>query len=273
MDLDGTLLNDNKTISKENLDTIHNLIERGYEVVIATGRNYLSARTLTKEIEDNLIYISNNGNIIIDSKDDRTILNTFLNFDDYKRVLIEGNSRKLQPIVYVDYYSQGYDLILEKNSEHGEYFDGVNKDMARYIEVENILDYEADRILAVVYSGKKKLLNEFFNHINKEYPNIYSSHVMENVVMSEALLEIMNPLGTKWNALNQYALKRNIKPKEIITIGDDNNDIDMIKNAGIGIAMSNGSELVKTNADIITKRDNNNSGLSYELNRILNIGV
>ena len=273
MDLDGTLLNDNKTVSKENLDTIHNLIEMGYEVVIATGRNYLSARTLTREIEDNLIYISNNGNIIIDSKDDRTILNTFLNFDDYKKVLIEGNSRKLQPIVYVDYYAQGYDLILERNSGHGEYFDGVNKDMARYIEVDNILEYDIDRILAVVYSGERQLLNEFYNHINKEYPNIYSSHVMENVIMAEALLEIMNPLGTKWNALKQYALDRNIKPSEIITIGDDNNDIDMIKNAGIGIAMSNGSELVKTYADVITERDNNNSGLAYELNRILNIEV
>lgn len=271
MDLDGTLLTDDKKITRENLDTIHNLIERGYEIVIATGRNYFSARDLTKEINDNLIYVSNNGNIIRDSKDDKIILNRFLDFHDYKKVLIEGDSRKLNPIVYIDYFEKGYDVIFEKNSGHGEYFNSINKSINRHIEVDNILDYKIDRILAVVYPGKRETLNEFHSYINKEYPKRYNSHVMENTVMSESLLEIMNPFGTKWNSLKEYALKKNIKPSEIITIGDDNNDIDMIQNAGLGISMINGSSILKKNADIITKKDNNNSGLSYELNRILNI--
>jgi Cof subfamily protein (haloacid dehalogenase superfamily) len=271
MDLDGTLLTDDKKITRENLDTIHNLIKKGYEVVIATGRNYFSARQLTKEINDNLIYVSNNGNIIRDSKDDKIILNRFLDFDDYKKMLIEGDSRGLNPIVYVDYFERGYDVIFQRDSEHGEYFNSVTRNMNRYIEVDNILDYKIDRILALVYPGQKDILKEFYSYINREYPKLYNSHVMENVVMSEALLEIMNPFGTKWNSLKEYALKRNIRPEEIITIGDDNNDIDMIQNAGLGISMINGSSLVKENADIITKKDNNNSGLSYELNRILNI--
>lgn len=269
MDLDGTLLNDNKTISKENLDTIHNLIQKGYEVVIATGRNYFSAKELTKEIMDNLIYISNNGNIIMDSKDDKAILNSFLNVHDYKRILIEGELRGLHPIVYIDYYAEGYDIIFQKDGITGHYFNSLNKGVPRYIQVDNILDYEIDRVLAVVYPGKKEVLKEFYGHINMKYPNIYSSHVMENVIMSEAILEVMNPLGTKWNALKEYALKRNVNPEEIVVIGDDNNDVDMIKNAGLGIAMINGSKMVKKHADIITERDNNNSGLSYELNRIL----
>jgi Cof subfamily protein (haloacid dehalogenase superfamily) len=271
MDLDGTLLTDDKRISSENLDTIHNLIATGYEVVIATGRNYFSARELTKNIDDNLVYISNNGNVIRDSKDDKVILNNFLDFNDYKKVLIEGNLRRLKPIVYIDYFEKGYDLIFEKNSGYGEYFNSITKNMSRYIEVDNILDYEIDRILAVVYPGKIETLNEFYLYIKREYPNLYSSHIMENVVMSEGLLEVMPPFGTKWHSLKEYALMNNIDSKEIITIGDDNNDIDMIKNAGLGIAMSNGSKILKSHADIITKRDNNNSGLSYELNRILNI--
>lgn len=272
MDLDGTLLNDEKTISKENLDTIHNLIQKGYELVVATGRNYFSARELTKDIMDDLIYISNNGNIIIDSKDDKTLYNTFLDFNDYKKILIEGDLRKLNPIVYVDYFSRGYDLIFQKDSLHGDYFNSLNKNKARYIEVDSILDYKIDRILALVYPGRKEALNEFYNHINTKYPTIYSSHVMENIVMSEALLEIMNPLGTKWNSLKEYARGKDIRPEEIIAIGDDNNDIDMIKNAGLGIGMINGSQILKSHADIITKKDNNNSGLAYELNRILNLG-
>lgn len=271
MDLDGTLLADDKTISKENLDTIHSLILKGYEIVIATGRNYFSAKELTKEIKDNLIYLANNGNIIRDSKDDNVLLNTFLNSKDYKKVLEEGDLRKLQPIVYIDYFSRGYDLIFQKDSGHGEYFNSITRNVNRYFEVDNILDYDIDRVLAIVYPGKSNVLNDFYKYLNKKYPDNYSSHIMENITMSEALLEIMNPQGTKWNSLKEYARRRGIETEEIITIGDDNNDIGMIDNAGLGIAMSNGSEMIKRHADIITKRDNNNSGLSYELKRILNI--
>lgn len=271
IDLDGTLLTDAKTISKENLDTIHKLILKGYEIVIATGRNYFSARELTKDIEDDLIYLANNGNIIRDSKDDRVLFNTFLNPKDYKTVLKEGNLRKLQPIVYVDYFSRGYDLIFQRDSGHGEYFNTTTRNVNRFHAVDDLLNYDIDRVLAIVYPGKSKALNEFYSYLNKEYPNVYSSHIMENVTMSEALLEIMNPRGTKWNSLKEYARRRGIDTEEIITIGDDNNDIDMIDNAGLGIAMLNGSDMIKRHADIISKRDNNNSGVSYELERILNI--
>lgn len=99
----------------------------------------------------------------------------------------------------------------------------------------------------------------------------YNSHVMENIQVTEALLEIMNPLGCKWLSLQEYAKQKGIKDSEIIAIGDDNNDIQMIKNAGCGIAMKNASEQVKKVADIITEKDNNESGLAFELRRVLKI--
>ena len=95
--------------------------------------------------------------------------------------------------------------------------------------------------------------------------------MMENLQLVEAMVEIMNPLGSKWITLKEYANTLNIKPEEIIAIGDDNNDIEMIMNSGLGIAMKNGSERVKSVAKIITKNDNNNSGVAFELKRVLNI--
>ena len=81
----------------------------------------------------------------------------------------------------------------------------------------------------------------------------------------------MNPLGCKWLSLSEYAKEKDIAKEEIITIGDDNNDAEMIKNAGCGIAMKNASEGVKQVADIITEKDNNESGLSFELRKILDL--
>ncbi len=271
IDLDGTLLTDNKDITKENLKTIHHLIDRGYEVVIATGRNYYSARYLTKEIKDPLTYIANNGNIVRNSIDDKVLLSMYVEPDNCKIILQEGQSRGLHPIIHVDYYEEGYDIILDEDGVSKYYQNRHPKNIVRHKKVESYFTNRLDRVLAMVYPGDRDLLLDFHNTINKKYPNRFNSHVMENVIMAEALLEIMNPMGTKWNTLEKYSKSKGIKPSEIIAIGDDNNDIEMIKNAGLGIAMKNGSKLVKNNAKIITEKNNNESGVAFELKRVLNI--
>ncbi|MDF2949277.1 MAG: hydrolase-like protein superfamily type 3 [Sedimentibacter sp.] len=81
----------------------------------------------------------------------------------------------------------------------------------------------------------------------------------------------MHPNGSKWSSLKKYAEQRNIKEQEIIAIGDDNNDLEMLKNAGMGIAMVNGTEEVKKAAKKVSKFDNNDSGVYHELSEIFKI--
>lgn len=271
LDLDGTLLNNDNKISKEDLDTIHHLIDLGYEVVIATGRGYYSARILTGNINKHLIYICNNGNIVIDALEDKIISTKFLKPSDSKLIIEEGIARNLAPIIYVDYFHQNYDIILDKNNYYiDKYIKGSNL-KSRVKVVEGKLDENLDRILALVYPGRLDVLKDFNYSINKLYPNKYNSHVIENVTISEGFLEVMNPLGTKWNTLIEYASSIGIKAEEIIAFGDDNNDIEMIMNAGLGIAMKNGGKLVKEVANQISEKDNNNSGISFELKKLFKI--
>ena len=269
LDLDGTLLTDNKEITKENLDAIYQLIDKGYEVVIATGRNYYSARTITNNIKKHLIYICNNGNIVRDAIDDRVIASSYLNPKDSKIILQEGSYRDLLPIIHVDYFEDGYDIIV------GDYVDNEmrkprsqNYFSRAKIIYDNVED-NLDRVLSIVYPGELKILNDFHLAINELYPDRYNSHVMEHATQAEALLEIMNPEGTKWNTLIKYANSLGIKAEEIIAIGDNNNDIEMIINAGLGIAMKNGSRLAKEVADTISEKDNNESGVAFVLKKII----
>ena len=265
IDLDGTLLDDKKRISKDNLNTIYKLIDKGYEVVIATGRRYWSAKQLIKDIDNPLIVLANNGNIVRDTKNDEIIIKKYLNLDDFKILIQEGRKRGLYPIIHIDNYDDGYDIIVEMDKDHKGYNNYLSKDEKRYRKVEDFLEIYEDKILAVIYVGSKEDMENFHFHINEKYPNKYNSHVMENIQISEALLEIMNPLGCKWLSLLEYAKVKGISRSEIIAIGDDNNDIQMIKNVGLGIAMKNASEHVKSTADIITEKDNNESGVAFEL--------
>ena len=270
IDLDGTLLNDDKKIPLENINMIQELIEKDYEVVIATGRRYWSAKDLTKVINRDMIILANNGNVVRNSANDMVLNAKYMKSGDFRNIMEEGKERKLYPIVHVDAYEKGYDIIVELENENENYFNFL-KDEKRIKQVSNYLEMMDYNILAVVYAGYKSELNSFHKDIKNKYPNIYNTHVMENITVAEALLEIMNPFGTKWHSLSEYANSKGIKSEEIITIGDDNNDIGMIQNAGLGIGMKNASSSVKSVADIITKKDNNESGVAFELKRVLNM--
>lgn len=268
MDLDGTLLDDDKKVPKENLEVLEQLISKGYEVVIATGRRYWSAKQLLKDVRKPLVILANNGNIVRSTADDGIIIKKYLDIKDFKTLIKEGKKRGLQPVVHVDGFEEGIDLIIELDKGNNNY---ISKGEKRYREVESYLEMDEDRILAVVYAGNREELVNFHLDISKRYPNRYSSHVMENIVIAEALLEVMNPLGNKWLSLSEYAKEKGVAEEEIIAIGDDNNDIQMIKNAGCGIAMKNAIKGAKKVADIITEKDNNQAGVAFELRKILKL--
>lgn len=271
IDLDGTLLDDKKKISEDNLNLVNQLIDKGYEVVIATGRRYWSAKELTKDINRPMVVLANNGNVVRHTKNDEIIIKKYLDLEDFKTVIEEGRKRGLHPIIHVDNYEEGIDLIIEMDKGHESYYNYISGFEERYKQVENYLEITEDKILAVVYAGTKKDMDSFHFDINERYPNRYNSHVMGNIQMAEAMLEIMNPLGCKWLSLSEYAKEKGIEQAEIVAIGDDTNDAEMIRNAGCGIAMKNASEQVKDVADIITEKNNNESGVAIELRKLLKL--
>ena len=269
IDLDGTLLNRNKEITKENRDFLEKIIDLGYEIVIATGRRYFSAKMLIKSIERHMIILANNGNNVRKSENDEVVFTKYLDRYDYKNVIEEARKRALHPIIHVDYFLEGYDMIIEENSSH--VLNHLYNDDKRIKVIPSSLIYDIDRVLAIVFADKAIILDSFHKEINTKYPNKFSTHVLGNIDIAEAMFEVMNPLGSKWISLLEYANTIGVKSDEIISIGDDNNDLEMILNAGLGIAMKNATPLVKEAANVISERDNNNSGVAFELSRILGI--
>ena len=271
LDLDGTLLTDNKEITEDNLELIHYLIEKGYEIVIATGRSYYSARVLTNNINEHLIYICNNGNIVRDAIDNRVLSSNFLSSQDAKIILGEGIARELYPFVHVDFFDDGYDVLLGKDHHPKESLTRATNNLLRIKIIEDKLEENLNRVLAMVYPAELNRIKDLYYAIGELYPEMFYSYIMENASQAEGLLEVMNPSGNKWNSIVQYAKSLGIEASEIIAMGDNNNDIEMIMNAGLGITMKNGSKLAKEVADLVSQKDNNESGVDFELKKILGI--
>ncbi|QIB25956.1 HAD family hydrolase [Caloranaerobacter azorensis] len=271
IDLDGTLLTDDKRILKENKEVLAILAQKGLEIIIATGRRYWSAKNFAKELGIELTILANNGNIVRRISDDKVLIANYLDREDFNRVVKKGREIGLYPILHVDHYEEGYDLLIEEDEEGIKYSNYVKKNVIRHKKIKNILDYEESKILVICYENSYETLREFEEKIHKEYPQKFNTHILMNGLDVEPMLEIMSLKGSKWLSLKNYAKDRGIDESQIIAIGDDNNDVEMVEKAGLGIAMKNGTDKIKNAADIITKKTNNEAGVSQILREIFRI--
>lgn len=270
IDLDGTLLDDKKRISEADIKYLRYLNENAYRVVIATGRRHFSALTYAQNLWEDIDIISSNGNVIRKGKSGEKIHGQYMDLSDYRKVIRLSLENNMNPIVHIDNYHGSYDILINRSKEdqvYHDYFIGESR-----IKTVEDLSLEDIKVLSIVFLGERHKLANFENLVKESSGSAYSTHMIENIIIAEGMLEIMNPLGNKWNGLLEYAKINGINIDEIISIGDDNNDIEMIENSSLGIAMINARPDVKSVADLISERDNNNSGVSHVLRRILENG-
>ncbi|WP_313340841.1 HAD family hydrolase [Sedimentibacter sp.] len=267
-DLDGTLLDDEKQINDKNIYILNELHKKGIEIVIATGRNYYMAKKLIEPINKlNPVILSNNGSVVRQSHNDKVLNYNYLEPLFFEKIYNEGLKRNLNPFIHVDEYDNGYDIIYEKEEFETEYSGYIKKDYnrARLIKFDPV---STNKILSVCYFDEYNKLSDFgIEMTNQKYYNTIFNRNLGNY----ALLEFLHLEGCKWYSLRKYAEQRNMRPEDIIALGDDNNDIEMLKNVGMGIAMVNGTEEIKKAAKRISKFDNNNSGVYHELKELFKL--
>lgn len=271
IDLDGTMLNDEKIISNYTKEILHKINNIGVEIVIATGRRYWAAKNFVKGLDMNLTILANNGNIVREISDDSVLIKKYMDIEDFLNLLKEGRKNNLSPILHVDDYEKGIDMIIELERDDERYFSYMSKVQSRYKKIKKLESYKDGKILAVVYFGEVEDMENFRRYINSNYPSKYNSHIITKLSIPGSLLELMNPLGSKWTSLKEYAHNKGIKADQIIAIGDDNNDIEMIEKSGYGIAMLNSTINVKNVADEVTEKNNNEDGVAHVLRRIFKL--
>lgn len=269
-DLDGTLLNDEKKISDRDIEMLNKLNNNGVEIVVATGRNYFMAKNLTEQIKNlNPVILANNGAVARRSNTDEKMESNYLNSDVFNEIYNCGLKYNLHPVLHVDEYENGYDMIYENEDLEKIYLGYIRKDDVRSKQIK-FYPRKIKNILSVCYLEEFDKLSEFGREMNKLNRGQFNSICNRNI-SKRALLEFLHIDGCKWRALKKYADSLNIKSNEIISFGDDNNDLELIMNSGMGISMINGTDKCKKAAKKISEFDNNNSGVSSELLKIFNI--
>lgn len=274
IDLDGTLLNSYGEITSKNKEAIKYAIDKGAEIVLASGRDPKTMQKMSIELGIKNFLIAGNGACVYDIQKEQNIYENFIEKEKALKII---KICKENSIFFNIYTSRG--VITESLNYNVKVFNNENNykpnDKRTNIEiVNNIYTYVEEnelKILKIIICDESKII---FNNIIEKLKNIKAVEVLDVEHMSKKVIktgteeyqieyfytEVTNKNANKWTAIQYLANNLGIQNEEIICIGDNINDLEMVKKAGLGIAMKN-SALEKQNiADFITD-DNNSSGV------------
>lgn len=257
IDLDGTLLDKDKNVSQKNLEAIKKCAEKGIYVVIATGRPYLGAKSLIKKLGlFNSFIILYNGGKVIDIKNNKTIYTNTINGSDIKEIY----QLSIKNNLYYHAFKENEDLITQLFNPYTALEVRINHIPFKNELIKNIND--DDKFLKGMIVGDEASLDLLEPKVPSSFKEKYSI-----VRSAKVFLEFLNKSVDKGNALNFLKDYLNLKDDETMAIGDAGNDLGMIKEAHIGVAMKNSMKNVLDVADYITENDNNNSGVAEAINK------
>ncbi len=260
LDIDGTLVNDQKIITPNTLNALIKAQQQGVKVVISSGRmpygvkNYASQLQLAKF---GGCLICFNGGLVIDAKGE-IICKTYLNKKYLHLVYNELTDFNVTTVVH-----QQNCLVSDTKINEFTHIapSTVNAPLKNVENFLTFVDWDIHKILLV---GEKSELEQIQNIMIKKYAtelDVYFS--------APWFLEIMPKGVDKGTALENLCKSYNIKPDEVIACGDNFNDQSMIDFAGLSVIMQNGRGEMKQIADYVTLNDNNNDGIAEVVGKFI----
>jgi Cof subfamily protein (haloacid dehalogenase superfamily) len=265
-DMDGTLLNDDKKLSDKNIKTIKKLQDFGIKFALATGRHDSMIKSYLKHLDLHVPVISCNGAIVREPFSDQIFLSEALPEVQSLAVIDICKERN------ADFHIYGHDSIFGEK---------LNQKMLYYHNLNKTLPPEEQTKLVKVPDCKDAVLNDsepLYKFLIISDRNNGLLDIMDELAKIEGLTvcqsmprlcDVMKEGVSKAYALQKLSESLGIMRKEIVAIGDQLNDIDLIEYAGLGIAVANAEDALKEKADIVTNSTNNEDAVSEAIESFL----
>ena len=281
IDLDGTLLNSYGGITENTKKIIKKVEEQGVNIILASGRPIDSIQAIANEIESKKYFIAGNGAIVYDIEKDEIIYENCLK-----------KQKVLEIIKICEENSIGYSIYTEKEIlttalkynvlyYHKENLKKPEDKKTKISIIQNMEEYikndNTSRYLKITVCDEDKIV---FDSIIRKLRNLKDIEVLdvshmarktikqgtEEIAVEYYYTEISRKNVDKWNAIEFLAKKLEIDSKDIMAIGDNINDKQMIENAGLGVAMGQSTPVITNVANEVTS-SNNEEGVAKILQK------
>lgn len=281
IDLDGTMLNSYGIVTENTKNAIKDAINKGIEIIIASGRPIDSIKTIAKEIGSEKYFIAGNGALIYDIKNDKIIYEKFMTKQKVLEIIKICEENSIAYNIYTEKTIIAKALKYNVLYYHKENLKKEENKKTNITIVDDVYSYikntENEKFLKITVCDEDKVI---FNSIIRKLRQIDGIDVLDVLHMSRKIIrqgtedipieyhytEISLKDVDKWNAIEFLMEKMQIEKEEVIAIGDNINDKKMIENAQVGVAMGQSTPVITEIADFITS-GNNEDGVAKTLEK------
>ena len=259
IDMDGTLLRNDKTISKENFDAIQNARKNNVKVVLATGRPVRGIERYLKELNlvgEDEYAVTFNGALVQTTDGEHIIAKTLLTLEDLH--YLYNLSKELKVNIHAH---TSEECITPKSSKYSLLEAELNSIPLKEVDFDHLGNNTT--IAKVMFIDDEKILDRVIQSLPQEIYEKYT--VMRSMPY---FLEFLNKKSNKGTGVKLLSEKLGIKQEEIICAGDADNDKHMIEYAGLGVAMGNADDKIKELANFVTK-SNEDNGIAYLIDKFI----
>jgi 5-amino-6-(5-phospho-D-ribitylamino)uracil phosphatase len=267
IDLDGTLLSPSSEVTPRTKAAIHRALEAGLLICFATGRNFTESQTVLDAIEhyDSAVFVG--GAMVIDTRQRVTLHRTVMNGELARELCEFFESRGHAAMALQDTGTAGVDyLVSGEIALHRTAEQWLEKTHATAHRMNGLAGHLHEHTVRVGIGAPTGIAKSIHAELEKTFGPRIMSHCFLGGEVS--VIEVFDPSVSKWEGILHVARRHSIQPREIIAIGDGLNDLTMVSNAGLGVAMGNAHpDLLKCAARIIGR--NRDDGLAVFLEELL----
>jgi len=259
-DLDGTLLHSDALPSEHTVETVNFLVEKGYNITFATARSISSAAEILPDFRLKLPVVMMNGVCLTDINSKKQ-LNVFSMSREVARKAIEIFERHGRPPMHFTIDEKGeicvdYKLI---KSEYEREFMEVRR--SRYNHFVQCREYDTSSGAVYLSAIDRKETVEAIVEELKLLDGIGFTYYLDTYSDGQYFIEVYSSLAGKQNAIN--LMKERYGFDRVVAFGDNGNDVEMLQNADIGIAVGNAQQSAKLVADLVIDTNENDGVAKY----------
>ncbi len=269
IDLDGTLLSPKGKVTQRTKDAIHRCLKAGLLICFATGRNWTESEVVLESVAHYSTAVFVGGAMVVDTRRRVTLHRTLMQPELAAEVCEFFEKRGHAALALQDTGETGVDYLISQQLRLEESAEIWMKVAVKVVHrVANLGSYRHEHTMRVGIVAESKETARVAGELAAQFGNRIVYHSIPVMAFGVDVLEVFDPAVNKWQGLLHVAAEHSIDPSDIIAIGDDVNDLPMIKNAGLGVAMGNARAEVKAAAKRVIGR-NDDDGLARFLEELV----
>ena len=245
LDLDGTVLDSHGHIPDANRTAIARAIDAGVEVAIATGRRYEFARSIFESLPPPLTLILSNG-AIVKSHEGQTLMRRLLPRAAARAVLVGAPEHRASAALIFDRPHEGqvvFESIDWNDCRHRRFYEANRPFVSEHSPLEEALTEDP---VQVMFTGGCASMRRLFDALRRSTSDIACSVALtEYEHRNFSLVDVLQAGCTKGSALAAWAEHQGLQASEVMAIGDNLNDLEMLEYAGTPVVMRNAIDALK----------------------------